>query len=89
MMFPYITFSDETEITHSQILVRNEQKEIEVHFERPTENGFNIARCILPGYRWIIKEGFTSKDIDFFEQFLKNNVHLFYRYAEKGGVNIA
>jgi len=89
MMFQYITLSDETEITHSHILNRNEQKEIEVHFERPTENGFDIARCVLPDYRWISKEGFMDKEIDFFKQLLQNNAHLFYRYAEKGGVNIA
>ena len=89
MMFSYIVLPDETEITHSHIIERNEQKEIEVHFERPTEDGFDMARCILPNYMWIKQEGFSNSEIDFFEQILQNNAHLFYRYAEKGGVSIA
>ena len=89
MMYPYITLADETEITYSQILDRNAQKEIEVHFERPTEDGFDVARCVLPSYTWIKKEGFSDTEILFFEQLLQDNAHLFYRYAEAGGINIA
>lgn len=37
MMYPYITFSDETEVTHSQVIDNRGQQIIEVHFERPTE----------------------------------------------------
>lgn len=88
-MYPYITLSDETAVTHSHIIERNEQKEIEVHFERPTENGFDTARCILPSYNWKINEGFSRNEISFFEQFLQNNAHLFYKYAENGGVKVA
>lgn len=38
MMYPYITLADGTEI---------------VHFERPTEEEFDSARCELPDYKWI------------------------------------
>ena len=89
MMYPYIVLADETEITHSHILERNGQKEVEVHFERPTIDGFDVARCVLPSYIWIRHEGFSGSDMMFFEQIMKNNAHLFYRYAEKGGMNIA
>ena len=89
MMYPYITFFDETEVTHSQIIERNSQKEIEVHFERPTENGFDAARCVLPSYTWLKREGYSDEEMLFFEQFLQNNAHLLYRYAEMGGLNIA
>ena len=89
MMYPYITFSDETEVTHSHVLERNGQREIEVHFERATENGFDTARCVLPSYNWKITEGFSESEILFFSQFLQNNAHLFYRYSEKGGVKVA
>jgi len=88
-MYPYITLADETEITYSQILDRNARKEIEVHFERPKEDGFDVARCVLPDYTWIKKEGFSDTEILFFEQLLQDNAHLFYRYAEAGGINIA
>ena len=89
MMYPHITLSDETEITYSHIINRNDRKEIEVHFERPTDNGFDTARCILPSYEWIKIEGFSGSEIQFFEQLLQSNAHLFYRYAELGGMNIA
>ena len=89
MMYPYIILSDETEITYSHIIDRNSRKEVEVHFERPTEDGFVTARCVLPSYEWIISDGFTESEILFFEQLLQHNAHLFYRYAEKGGMSIA
>jgi len=89
MMYPYITLADETEITHSHLIDKNGKKEVEVHFERPTLNGFDLARCSLPSYQWIKREGFSDKEIEFFERFLKYNAHLIYRYAESGGIKIA
>ena len=89
MMYPYITLSDETEISHSQILERDGVQEIEVHFERATEDGFDSARCILPHYKWKFKDGFTPQEISFFEELLRNNAHLLYRYAAQGGITCA
>lgn len=48
MIYPYVTLGDETKIVHSQILEENREKYIEVHFERATEDGFDLARCTLP-----------------------------------------
>ena len=56
MMYPYITLADETEITYSHVLERYARKEVEVHFERPTEDGFDVARCVLPSYEWIKRD---------------------------------
>ena len=89
MMYPYMILHDETEITHSHIIEENGGKTVEVHFERPTENGFDMARCSLPSYIWIKREGFSDEEIYVFEQFLKNNAHLLYKYAENGGIKIA
>ena len=89
MMYPYIVLFDETEITHSHIIERNARNEVEVHFEKPTENGFSTARCILPTYEWIKKEGFADDEITLFEEILHHNAHLFYKYAEEGGIKIA
>lgn len=88
-MYPYMTLDDETEIVHSQILEKNGEKSVEVHFERPTENGFDTARCSLPSYKWIKREGFTDKEIEMFEKFLHSNAHLLFKYAESGGIKIA
>lgn len=89
MMYPYIVLSDETEITHSQLIDRDGVQTVEVHFERPTEHGFDSARCVLPDYTWKLKEGYTREEIAFFEEFLRNNAHLLYRYAQQGGVHCA
>jgi hypothetical protein len=58
---------------------------VEVHFERPTEEGFDMARCILPNYSWSMREGFSDEEIATFEQFLMSNAHLLYKYARSGG----
>ena len=89
MMYPYIVLADDIEITHSHIIEKDGCKEVEVHFERPTDKGFDSARCSLPSYKWIKKDGFSNEDIEEFEQFLKYNAHLLYKYAASGGINIA
>ena len=89
MMYPYMKLYDETEITHSHLIENYGVNEIEVHFERPTLTGFDVARCLLPKYRWIIREGFSDEEIQMFTQLLKSNAHLLYRYAESGGLRIA
>lgn len=89
MMYPYMTLADETEIVHSQIIEENGVQKVVVHFERPTEDGFDSARCELPSYKWIIKEGYSDDEITMFEQLLHSNAHLLYKYAASGGVQIA
>ena len=88
-MYPYITLADETEITHSDLLERNGAQMVEVHFERPTEHGFDSARCILPSYQWKFNDGYSNAEILFFEELLRNNAHLLFRYANQGGIHWA
>ena len=89
MMYPYITLADETLITHSHLLGNGENKYIEVHFERPRDYGFDMARCTLPSYKWTIKQGYSDKEIEHFEKIVKNGVHLFFKYAANGGLSVA
>ena len=89
MMYPYITLADETEIIHSHLLHKDDIDLVEVHFERAVDNGFCSARCILPTYEWKFKEGFSAEEIKFFEEFLRQNAHLLYRYAGQGGIHCA
>lgn len=56
MMYPYMTLADETEIVHSQIIEENGNMKVVVNFERPTEDGFEFARCELLEYRWLEKK---------------------------------
>lgn len=89
MMYPYIKLADETEIVHSHLIDDDGVQKVVVHFERPTENGFDSARCELPTYKWLFKDGYTEEEIAVFEQLLRSNAHLIYKYAASGGVNIA
>ena len=89
MMYSYMILADETEIVHSQIIPENGKKKILVHFERPTEKGFDSARCELPDYTWVLRDGYSDEEIAMFEQLLHSNAHLLYKYAENGGIQIA
>ena len=89
MMYPYMKFEDETEVTFSQIINKDGVDTVEVHFERPTDDGFDSARCELPSYKWIIREGYSEEEIKKFTEFLEHNAHLFFKYAKEGGIKIA
>ena len=89
MMYSYITLADDTLITHSHLLGDGENKSVIIHFERPKHGGFDTARCSLPSYEWVFRDGFTDNEIAMFEQLLRNSAHTFYKYAELGGMSIA
>jgi len=89
MMYPYMTLEDETLITHSHLMEKNGIKTVEVHFERPIPHGFDMARCSLPSYKWIIRDGYSDEEIEIFEQMLKSGAHIFFKYAELGGAEVA
>lgn len=89
MIYPYMTLADGTEIVHTQVFEENDEKKVEVHFERPTQEGFNTARCQLPSYTWLIREGFTDEEMKLFDELMHSNAHLFYKYGASGGVQIA
>ena len=89
MMYPYMKLADETEIVHSHLIEEEGIQKVIVHFERPTETGFDSARCILPSYEWVLKDGYTDLEIQKFDELLHNNVHLLYQYAKIGGIDIA
>ena len=74
MMYPYMKFEDETEVTFSQII---------------NKDGVDTARCELPSYKWIIREGYSEEEIKKFTEFLEHNAHLFFKYAKEGGIKMA
>ena len=89
MMYPFITLSDETLITHSHLIETNGEKVVEVHFERPIHGGFDMARCSLPSYTWIMRDGYTDEEIEQFERMARDGAHIFYKYAAIGGADVA
>lgn len=88
MMYPYMKLADETEIVHSHVIEENGKQKVIVNFERPTEEGFDSARCELPDYKWISRTGFSDVEIEIFNELLRSNAHLLYKYASAGGVSI-
>lgn len=89
MLYPYMTLADETEILHTGIKEVDGEQHIEVHFERPKYGGFDTARCSLPEYKWVIRDGFTDDEMKFFNEFLIHHAHLLFKYAQSGGINCA
>ena len=84
-----MVLADETEIVHFQIIEKDGMKKVIVNFERPIEDGFDSARCELPDYKWTERIGYSNEEIAIFEELLRNNAHLLYKYAENGGIQIA
>lgn len=68
-MYLYQTLPDETEIVHSHLIIEDGVQKVIVHFERPTEDGFDSARCSLPEYTWIFKHGYSTNEISFLNNF--------------------
>ncbi len=82
MMYGYLTFQDGTGVAHSDM---NSDGTVKVYFEKPIDGGFLHATCYLPSYRWEENSGFSSKEIEFFNRFLKNNAHLILEFSQEGG----
>ena len=90
MMYPYVKYSDETEVSFSNIYIENDVECIDVHFERPTENGFDSVRIQLPTYKVTVWEGnYSNEEIEFFKKVVQNSADLFYKYAREGGIKLA
>ena len=77
LMYPYMTFEDGTEVVHSNLIVDGDSEKVIVHFERPTTEGFDSARCELPSRAWTDWEGhFTQSEKRAFEECLSNYLSL-------------
>jgi hypothetical protein len=90
-MYPFVKYADNTEVTFSNI-VKNDNGEdvLYVHFERPTENGFDSVRFELPSYKIVYRDGFYSEEeIEMFKKVVEKGVPYFYKWAQEGGIQIA
>ena len=87
MMYPYMTLEDGTEVVHSQLIEDGATSKSLVHFERPTKDGFDSARCKFPSYAWSIWEGsFSEDELAGFERYLEYNTRSFYRSAKEAAL---
>ena len=84
MMYPYITLSDDTEITHSEMLADGKVK---IYIETPDlKDGFHNATCYLPNYTWEDVFGYTEAEMEYFKQLVRDNAHLIIEFSQAGGI---
>ncbi|MCH4082625.1 MAG: hypothetical protein LKE92_11005 [Atopobiaceae bacterium] len=77
-LYVYTTFADGTEVVYSGAFIEDCKKKAIVHFERPTDEGFDSIRCELPAYRWIPWEGkFSDEELACFDAFIHERESLF------------
>lgn len=91
MVYPFVKYSDETEVVFSDIKVNEKGEEtLFVHFERPTEYGFDSVRFELPSYTITYKEGnYSKEEIEKFRKVVEQGAAYFYEWAREGGIHIA
>lgn len=84
-MHTYCKYYDDTEVVFSDIIVNEDGIEtVQVHFERPTENGFDSIRFELPTYKILYKEGnYSDEEIKMFKEILKKSAPSFFKWAKE------
>ena len=84
-------YYDGTEVIFSDIIINEDGEEtIQIHFERPTENGFDGVRFELPSYKILYTEGnYTEEEIELFRTVVERGAPSFYIWARQGGIKIA
>lgn len=87
MIYPFMTFEDDTEITHSEMLPNGEVK---VFIETPDEKDcFHSMVCYLPSYRIEKVVGYSQTEIDRYVAFIKEAANLIIEFSQEGGFNRA
>ena len=84
MMYPFMTLTDDTEITHSEM---RDDGSVKVYIETPDQiGGFHSAVCWLPQYRWEEVNGYSDSEMRFFNDLIRNNAHLIMEFSRDGGI---
>ena len=91
MVYPFVKYADETEVVFSSIIIdENGEETLFVHFERPTEYGFDSIRFELPIDKITYKEGkYSDEEIELFRIVVEKGEPSFYKWAREGGIKIA
>ena len=78
MMYPFLTLSDDTEITYSE---KKTDGSVKVYIETPdNDGGFYSATCWLPDYIWENVSGYSESEISYFKQLIRNAEYLIMKY---------
>lgn len=78
MLYGYLKLADETQFTYSEPA---EDGTIRVYVEQPRDMGFNSAQCLLPAFSWSDIDGFSSQDLSWLDEFVRNNAPMIMKLA--------
>lgn len=81
----YYSTVNEIVMTHSAIMEQDGFDIVQVHFERPGENGFDFLDMNLPGEIVYKSFGFSEDEVLKLKKYAKNNAALIWDFAQKGG----
>ena len=82
MMWEYVRFADDTQVSYSDVL---EDNTVLVVIERPRDWGFDTEKCLLPPFSWTEVDGFNEEELSRLDRFVRNNAPLILRFAYEGG----
>ncbi len=83
MMYPFITFDDETELTHSEYLPSGQ---VRVHVETPdAEDGFHYLECRLPDFNITELFGYSDDEVKMYMEIIRSKADLIMYYSKNGG----
>ena len=81
----YYSTVDGVVLTHSDLVIADNQRVVYTRFERPNENGFDFAECALPFGSFNKTYGFSEDELFELADYLQHNSLLIWDYAQKGG----
>lgn len=82
MIYPFMTLNDNTEITHTEILPNGN---VIVYVETPVYGGFHSAECYLPSNQWKNINGYTKKEMSYYQEFIRSLQDVIMDLAADGG----
>lgn len=85
MLYPFMTLNDNTEIVHSEAIVKDGREQVKVCIEKPVFEDFHSATCWLPDYKWEKINGFSEEEIKYFQAYLSSVAHIIMQLAREGG----
>ena len=89
MIYPFMTLSDNTEITFGKPIENDTGEHVDVFIETPVSTGFKNAYCRLPEYAWRSVDGYSDAEIQYFQELLESTAHLIIRFSKQGGMGCA
>ena len=71
MLYPFMTLNDETEIVHSESMIKDGREQVKVVIEKPVYGGFHSAACWLPDLRWEQIQVFSQEEIKNYQKYVE------------------